>query len=113
MYTFHYDKMLVKYPRAKLLFTDTDSFCYEIFTDDFYEELKQDLECFINFDTSNYPQNHICYSLENKKAIGKFKDETKGDPVTEFVGLRAKLYSMMTTKKTWKKAMKGIKKSCR
>ena len=39
MYTFHYDKMLVKYPRAKLLFTDTDSFCYENFTDDLPSKL--------------------------------------------------------------------------
>ena len=54
MYTFHYDKMLVKYPRTKLLFTDTDSFCYEIFTDDFYKDLKEDIEWFTNFETSNY-----------------------------------------------------------
>ena len=44
--------MLVKYPRTKFLFTDPDSFCYEIFTDDFYKDLKEDVEWFTNFDTS-------------------------------------------------------------
>ena len=110
MYEFHYDKMLIKYPRSNLLFTDTDSFCYEIFTEDFYNELKGDDEWFSNFDTSNYPENHLCFSLNRKKEIGKYKDETKGDPVKEFVGLRSKLYSMLTTTGEWKKAMKGVKK---
>ncbi len=36
MYRFHYDVMLTKYGLdCRLLFTDTDSFCYSIKTDDF------------------------------------------------------------------------------
>ena len=30
MYKFHYDFIMKQYPNAKLLFTDTDSFCYDI-----------------------------------------------------------------------------------
>ena len=32
----------------------------------------------------------------NEKVIGKFKDETLGAPITEFVGLRPKMYSFLT-----------------
>ena len=33
---------------------------------------------------------------DNKKVIGKMKDETVGVPITEFVGLRSKMYSYVT-----------------
>ena len=40
MYNFHYDYIKPKYEdRAKLLFTDTDSLCYEIKTEDVYEDI--------------------------------------------------------------------------
>jgi len=47
----------------------------------------------------------------NKKVVGMMKDELGGKIVTEFVGLRAKLYSykMLDEKET--KKCKGIKKS--
>ena len=41
MYDFHYNYMLKKY-NIKLMFTDTDSLCYEIKTDDVYKDLFQD-----------------------------------------------------------------------
>ena len=37
-----------------------------------------------------------------KKVVGKFKDEFNGDIVNEFVGLRAKLFSILTEKKIQK-----------
>jgi hypothetical protein len=48
----------------------------------------------------------------NKKVIGKFKDETDGVPIVEFVGLRAKMYSILLDTGKEKKTGKGIKKSC-
>ncbi len=43
MYRFHYDYVKPKRGnKAALLFTDTDSLCYEIQTDDFYEDIKDD-----------------------------------------------------------------------
>ena len=41
MYDFHYNYLLKKY-NIKLMFTDTDSLCYEIKTDDDYKDLIQD-----------------------------------------------------------------------
>tara|TARA_B100000378_G_C17723817_1_gene299756 strand:- start:21 stop:407 length:387 start_codon:yes stop_codon:yes gene_type:complete len=48
--------------------------------------------------------------LRNKKVLGKFKDELKGVPMLEFVGLRSKMYSFRTSSKEVKK-LKGIKTS--
>lgn len=93
MYDFHYNYMKSKYgSRAQLLFTDTDSLCYEITTGDLYHDLKDDKEL---FDFSAYPRNHSLYDATNKKIIGKMKDETESVPVKEFVGLRSKMYSMV------------------
>lgn len=47
-------------------------------------------------DTSDYLISHACYDVSNKKVIGKFKDETNGDLITRFIGLRPKLYTFKT-----------------
>lgn len=99
--------------RIKLLFTDTDSLCYEITTDDFYEDMKPYKNM---FDCSELPKEHSFYSLDNKKVIGKFKDETNGVEIDEFVGLRSKMYSFTLNcaegeKKQGKKKLKGVSKA--
>ena len=76
--------------KAQLLFTDTDSLMLEIETDDIYQDMKKHKEL---FDFSGYPKDHACYDPTNNKVIGKFKDETNGEPIVEFVGLRPKMYS--------------------
>ncbi len=60
------------------------------------------------FDFSEYPKNHFLYDETNKKVIGKFKCETKGSAITEFVGLKSKMYSFTSEMKSAKKA-KGVK----
>ena len=45
-----------------------------------------------------------------KKVIGKFKGEAAGKPITEFVGLKSKMYSYRTESKNNKTA-KGVKKN--
>ena len=113
MYQFHYEHMKPKYGcNAKLLFTYTDSLCYEVKTDDIYQDMLQD----INLpDTSEYGQSHPLYSFANKKVLGKMKDdETHGIAIQEFVGLTPKMYSILYTendKLAEKKTAKGIKKS--
>ena len=45
IYDFHYQYILPKFGKnQKLLFTDTDSLCYEIETDDFFEDIADDVE---------------------------------------------------------------------
>ena len=46
------------------------------------------------FDYSDYPKDSPYYDPTNKKVVGKFKCETKGAPILEFVGLRPKMYSL-------------------
>ena len=47
-------------------------------------------------------------NLENKKVVGKFKDETQGIPICEFIGLRSKMYSIKLDDDSEKKTAKGI-----
>ena len=109
MYDFHYNYIKDKYgDKAKLLFTDTDSLMYEIQTDDVYKDLFSDKE---KFDNSDYPEDSPFYFGDNKKVIGKFKDEAAGIPITEFVGLKSKMYSYIKDNGDGGKTAKGIKKN--
>jgi hypothetical protein len=110
MYDFHYNEIVERYPNkgAQLLFTDTDSLCYAIRTDDVYDDMSKNMSV---YDTSAYDVDHPLYSTTNKKVVGKFKDETNGIPPVEFVGLRAKMYSLLVSKNDPPKmTAKGIKK---
>ena len=95
----------------KLLFTDTDSLCYEIQTEDFYEDISGQEEK--GFDTSNFPRDHRSGIPvgKNKKVPGMMKDEAGGRIIEEFIGLRAKLYSYRMLKGKEERKCKGIKKS--
>ena len=109
MYEFHYNYMKDKYgDKAKLLFTDTDSLTYEIEAKDVYKDLFKDK---YKFDNSDYPEYSPFFYKKNKKVIGKFKDEAAGIPITEFVGLRSKMYSYMKDNQKGGKTAKGIKKN--
>ena len=111
MYEFHYDYIKPKYgEKIQLLMTDTDSLIYEIETDDFYKDIENDIKT--KFDTSAYPADHKGVKLRtNKKVIGMMKDETAGQEIAEYVGLRSKLYSNKMDDGKAEKRCKGIKKS--
>ena len=94
MYDFHYNFIKAKYgDLAILLFTDTDSLCYHIRTEDAYGDfyLSKGL-----FDNSDYEKSSKFFFDENKKVIGKFKDEAAGNPIVSFAGLKSKMYSYET-----------------
>ena len=107
MYDFHYSYIQLKYPNSTLLFTNTDSLTYQIQTDNVYEG-SMSISNFFYF--SGYEKESPFYNHENKKVIGKMKDELDGENIEEFVGLRAKMYSLKTKKEEIKKA-KGVKKN--
>ena len=108
IYDFHYNYIKHNYDnKAKLLFTDTDSLTYEIETADAYADFWQNKD---KFDNSNYNIESPFYNAVNKKVIGKFKDESAGIPITEFVGLRSKMYSYVKDNDEGGKTAKGIKK---
>ena len=48
------------------------------------------------FDFSGYDRWSVYYDCANKKVIGKMKDEMSGKIIAEFVGLRSKMYSIVT-----------------
>jgi len=110
MYTFFYEHLKAKYAeRCTLLFTDTDSLCCQITTRDLYDDMGQMMD---QLDTSNFPIDHPQYSQKNRRVLGKFKSETGSMAPKEFVGLRAKMYSLWVpgdATKCHKKA-KGIQK---
>ena len=111
MYEFHYNYIKPKYGNnASLLTTDTDSLFYEIKTKDFYKDISDDVTEW--FDTSNYEKNHSSGipTGMNKKFIGMMKDEAGGKQITEFVGLRSKLYAYKMDCGKEEKKCKGVKK---
>lgn len=86
-----------------------DSLVYNIITDDFYNDLLNKPGLLDRMDTSNLPNGHPCFISKRKKVPGFFSDETEGQPITEFVALRAKSYAFAVDGKENIKA-KGIRK---
>ena len=93
-YEFWYDYIKPKYKdKAKLCYTDTN--VINIFTEDFFEDINNDVERW--FDTSNYDKNdkRPLQIGVNKKVIGMFKDELGGKIMKEFCAPRAKTYAYL------------------
>ena len=106
MYDFYYNHLKKEYGDKGLLYTDTDSVVIHVTTEDMYEDMRKNMQL---YDTSNFPEDHPLYSTTNKKVVGKFKDELGAIIMTEFIGLRPKMYSY--TGEESEKRTKGVKKS--
>ena len=76
MFQFHYEYIKKRYPGgvteegvargdAILLFTDTDSFAYKIFTENVYQDICEDRD--EQYDTSDFPEDHICHSVKKQE----------------------------------------------
>ena len=92
------------------MFTDTDNLVYEINSDSVYEQCFKDKDL---FDFSGYEKNSDYYDISNKKVLGKMKDELNGNKIVEFVGLKSKMYSLISSDDKEVKEAKGINKKLR
>ncbi len=110
MYRFYYDMLKPKYKeKIKLAYTDTDSFIIHTQTEDMFDDLKTLSE---HMDFSGYDKSHKCYDNTNKKVLGKFKDEVDGKIITEFIGLKPKMYALQVQNEKEKMRAKGVPRPC-
>ena len=118
MMEFHYDTMKKFYPsenQLSLCYTDTDSFIYEIKTEDVYSDMLHP-SLISQFDFSEYSPDSLLFSdatdfpsvqASNKQVLGKFKDELGDVIMKELVVLRSKLYSFTMEVPVTTKELKG------
>ncbi|KYN09372.1 hypothetical protein ALC57_18515 [Trachymyrmex cornetzi] len=107
LYEFHHEYSYRCIAKNVKLCTQTLIVSYRIECDDVYEQMKRDI---IRFDTSDYSTDNV-YGIPfaNKKVPGLIKDENNGAILTEFVGLRAKMYALRVDGKKDTKKAKGVK----
>ena len=108
LYEFHYEFAKSRLgSNCKLLYTDTDSLIYDIKCPDVFEVMNENIS---RFDTSDYAaDNPYQLPLVNKKIPGLMKDECNGKIVTEFIGLRSKMYCVQVDHEDYAKKNRGIK----
>lgn len=97
-------------PNSKLLYIDTVSSMLE---SNPYEIM---LENKTEFDSSDYPKDHIRDNDENIKVVGKFKDELNESIMREFCSFTFLIYNCLNTDPVGLEAKnvfkcKGIKKN--
>ena len=85
-----------------------DKLVCEIENNDVYEDFyeNRDLLYF-----SDYSQDPNFFNSVNKKANGKMKDEVKGKIISEFVGLKPNMYSLVILNNKEIKKAKGVNKN--
>ena len=59
------------------------------------------------FDLRNFPESSKYYCSDNKKVLGKMKDEYGGKSIVKFVGLKSKMYSILDESNNEKITSKG------
>ena len=65
------------------------------------------------FDFSDYPLNSKFFDPVDKKVIGKMKDKFKRRIISEFVGLKSKMYSLIDADDAEVTKAKGVNKKIR
>ena len=95
---------MIRTLNTRLLFTDTDSPCYEIHGK---KTLKKFFKYKDLFDLSNHSKSSEYFRDENKKVPGKMKDEYGWKSILKFVGLKSKMYSILDESNYEKSTSKG------
>ena len=91
MFNFHYNFMIRTF-NTRLLFTDTDSLCYELHEKNLCKKMYKYKEL---FDLNNFPLSSKYYCSDNKKVVGEMKDGYGGKSIVKFVGLTSNMYSIL------------------
>lgn len=120
MYDFFYNTVKKIYEdKVRLLFTDTDSLCLQIETEDIMKDIMKHKMNEL-MDMSDWPKNDNYYgtnyhSNQNKKVVGKFKDEmvdgNNSTYINEVIALRSKMYSCLKDNDHIKATAKGVSRS--
>ena len=74
-------------------YLQTESLVYGTKNANVYDQCFKDNEL---FDFSGYNKNSIYYDDSNKKKLGKMKDQFNGNKIDELVGLKSKMYSLIS-----------------
>ena len=82
-----------KHFNCKLLYSDTDSFIYQIWSNEFYLNLRRKTALKDLLELSSFPGDHEIHDRGNARVTLKFQDDIGGKQISEFVGLKPKLYS--------------------
>jgi hypothetical protein len=93
MFMSFYDHFTKYFTNPRVLFSDTDSLMLAISTKNIRRDLKN---ANLMFDFSNYPTDHPLFSLEKQNLLGYFRDESAGNIILEFIGIRSKVYSILS-----------------
>jgi hypothetical protein len=109
LYSVYYENFMKVYgpERLRLCYVDTDSLLIRLEAENLFDEMSKHREW---FDTSNFDPTHPLYSKENQGVYGLLKSETGSNLILEYVGLRAKMYSLICVDSKEKRVCKGIKK---
>ena len=114
MYEFYYNYLKPKYgDKVKLCYMDTDSFIFCVETNDFYEDIIPDLNSWFDTSKINNKLDRPIPVAINEGILGMFKDELKGQTMTEFIALASKVYAYKCDNDKIDKKVKGIKKCVR
>ena len=104
MYKFRYGFMKDNVNIFELLYSDTDSFIFEIIGKYLPEIMYRKKEF---FDLSHFPKDSKYYCDDNKNVPGKMKDKYAGKYVIEAIILRPRIYSVRTVDRNEKSIHKG------
>ena len=89
---------------TRLLFTYTDSLCYELHEKSPCKKMCKYKEL---FDPNNFSVSSKYYCSDNKKVVDKRKDKYGRKSIVKFVGLKSKMYSILDESSNEKNTTEG------
>ena len=106
MQDFHFNYIKNKNgDKAEMLLKDTGSLMHKIETENVLEDCCKSKDL---FDFCIYPKDSKYYNHSNNVVVNKMKDETSGTPIKRFVGLKSKMYTLITNDNHQSKKAKKI-----